>query len=388
MTTITLTRETFKQELERRMTAVQRAMKERNLKALLVVCLGASAQTGWLRYLTGGELWSGQGYAVIEANNPEPLILVSPQDMAEWIRTLAPTSRVESTAASSRATIDRVVEAVKNATGGTGRIGTVGVGRSMFVSEYATFRAALPGLEVVDMEAELNRLRQIKSPFEIEAMRDMGRILVEGFSIFEEHARPGTSALEVSGRVEGYLKGQGCVWGRAKYSLDERPYTWTAALERRFTEDDIVLFQYVYSSPYGYWYEIARLYSFKELPPATARRFQAMDVALRETARMSKPGCTYGAIATASDRIFREHGLKVVGKHTEDVHSIGTDISDGPPWYTDDWEIKEDMVLALHPASLVDGDLAFFLCENYVVERSGAKPLSPLASFYLQLPTK
>lgn len=382
---MTLSTETFTQELRRRMTAVQRAMKERNLKALLVACLGSSAQTGWLRYLTGGELWSGAGYAVIEAGNPEPRIVVAPHDMAAWIRTLAPTSRVEATAGSSTP-IDRVIETLKKATGGSGRIGSVGVGRSMFAGDYAAFRAALPGLEVADIEGDLNRVRQIKSPFEIEAMRDMGRMLVEGFSIFERHARPGVSALEVSGRVEGYLRGQGCVWGRAKYSLDERPYTWTAAVDRRFKDDDIVLFQYVYSSPYGYWYEIARLYSFKPLPPATARRYQAMDVALRETARMSKPGCTYGEIAAASDRIFREHGLTVVGKHTEDVHSIGTDISDGPPWYTDDWEIKENMILALHPASLVEGDLAFFLCENYVVERGGATPLSPLPSFYLQLP--
>lgn len=388
VTTIELTRERFTEELGRRMRAVQRAMKEKNLKMLLAACVGAPGQTGWLRYLTGGELWSGQGFVLIAADNPEPLIIVRSNYMAEWIRTLAPTSRVESTLLTRSSVIQRVIEVTRQATGGNGRIGAVGAGRSMYVGDYAAFREALPGLEIVDMEADINRLRQIKSPFEIEAMRDMGRILVEGFRIFEEHARPGVSALEVSGMVEGHLKGKGCVWGRAKYSLDQRPYTWTAAIDRRLVEDDVILFQYVYSSPYGYWYEVARLYSFKDLPPVTARRYQAMDAALHETARMAKPGCTYGEINEASDRIFRDHGLTVIGKHTEDVHSIGTDISDGPPWYTDDWEIKENMVLALHPASLVEGDFAFFLCENYVVEKGGAIPLSPLESFYAQLPVK
>ena len=66
--------------------------------------------------------------------------------------------------------------------------------------------------------------------------------------------------------------------------------------------------------------------------------------------------------------------------------SLLVESTGGPTWYTDGWTLQENMVLALHPASLVEGDRAFFICENYRVRPGGAEPLSPLESFYSRLP--
>jgi Xaa-Pro aminopeptidase len=360
-------------------------MRERDLKAIMAVSTGMPAQTGWIRYLTGADLWSGQAFVFIERDSLEPLIVLWSNYLAEWVGTLTPNARVESTLPRRMPPVTRAIEVLTDLTGGTGRVGTLNLERSMFLSDYEKLRAALPALELVDLTEQANLIRQIKSPFEIDAMREMGGLLHEGFKIFEAEARPGRSTLEVSSLVEGFLHGKGCNWGRAKYSLDQRPYTLPASRDRVFKEDDVALFQYVYQSSLGYWYEVARLYSFKPLPAGTEQRYQAMNSAMHELARASVPGYTYGQAAADSDRIFREHGLKVVDKHTEDIHSIGTDISDGPPWYTDSWALKENMVVALHPASLVEGDLAFFICENYVVTPKGLEPLSPLESFYKQL---
>jgi Xaa-Pro aminopeptidase len=353
---------------------------------VLAVSSGAPSQTGWIRYLTAADLWASQAYVIVERDHPDPIIVLWSNYLAEWIRTVATTPRVESTLERRMAPMRRVIDIVGEVTGGRGRIGTLNYDRSVFHADDRALRAAHPGLELVDVTDEVNRIRQIKSPFEIEAMRDVGRQLYEGFQIFESLARPGRRALEISAEIEGFLRGKGCNWGRAKYALDERPYTLPAAPERVLRREDVVLFQYVYQSALGYWYEVARLYSFQPLPKETERRYQAMDQAMREIARRLVPGYTYGQVSRESDRIFREHGLTVVGKHTEDVHSIGTDISDGPTWYTDDWQLEENMVVALHPASLVEGDRAFFICENYVITPAGAEPLSPLPSFYRELP--
>jgi Xaa-Pro aminopeptidase len=377
----------FRQDVASRIARVQETMRERDMKAILAVSSGGPGTTGWIRYFTGADLWAGQAFVLIERDHPDPIIVLWSNYLAEWVKSLATNSRVESTLERRVPPMRRVIEIITDLTGGAGRIGTLSVNRSVFHGDYQAFREALPGLELIDITDEVNQIRQIKSPFEIEAMREMGRLLFDGFMMFEERARPGRSTLEVASEIEGFLRGRGCSsWGRAKYSLDERPYTMPATIGRVFGEDDIVLFQYVYQSNLGYWYEVARLYSFRPLPEATAKRYWAMEQAMRDTARMAVPGCTYGMISEASDRIFREHGLNVVGKHTEDVHSIGTDISDGPNWLTDDWTLKKDMVVALHPASLVEGDLAFFLCENYVITPEGAQALSPLDSFYRQLP--
>lgn len=383
---MSLDRSALRDDITRRVAAAQGLMREHDLTAIVAVSTGAPSQTGWIRYFTGADLWASQAFVVIEREHPEPIIVLWSNYLAEWIKTMATTTRIESTLERQVPPSQRLIEILHDLTGGRGRVGTLNLDRTMFVEDYRALTAALPALELTDLTDRMNRIRQIKSPFEIEAFRDMGRLMAQAFGVFEQHARPGRATLEVASLVEGFLRGRGCFWGRAKYALDERPYTLPAARDRVFRADDVVLFQFVYQSPLGYWYEIGRLYSFRPLPRATATRYEAMTHALRESARLAVPGRTYGELSALSDRIFQEHGLSVVGKHTEDLHSIGTDISDGPSWYTDDWQLQENMVVALHPASLVEGDLAFFLCENYVVRPDGAVPLSPVTSFYSQLP--
>lgn len=137
------------------------------------------------------------------------------------------------------------------------------------------------------------------------------------------------------------------------------------------------MFQFVYLSPIGYWYELSRLFSFRPLPTGSARRLQAMEEAIAETARAAVPGNTFGAIGALADEVFRGYGFPVIGKHTEDFHTIGTDIRDGYNITPQDWRIERDMVLALHPATLLGGDLGLFLCDNFHAGPAGATPLSP-----------
>jgi methionyl aminopeptidase len=241
---------------------------------------------------------------------------------------------------------------------------------------------ALPGVERVDVTMAMDRLRQIKSPFEIEAMRETGRLLGDGLDMFAERARPGVNASALAGEIEGYLRGRGCYWGTSKYSLDLKPYLFPTTLDRRFTLDDIPVFEFVYSGPLGYWYILSSLYSFVPLPREVERRLRATEDAITETARIAVPGATCGDIAAASDRVFAAHGLRVVDRHTVDCHPIGTDINDGPGDLAPDWELRENITIAIHPASLAEGDVGFFLCDIFVVRPGGAEPLSGRGSFY------
>jgi len=204
--------------------------------------------------------------------------------------------------------------------------------------------------------------------------------------LFSERMRPGRLASEVAGEIEGFLSGRGCVWGTAKYSLNAHPYLFPAPLGRRFTREDIVLFEVVHSGSLGYWSMLSQLYSFDTLPRESAGLLRATEEAMREMARVATPGSTYGMLKATSDRVFMEHRFTVIGKHTVDCHSIGTDISDGPADPPDDWALKENMVLALHPGTLLEGDRALFLCDLFVIEKGGARSLSPRIVRYTQLP--
>lgn len=379
---ITLTRASLAQDVERRVRALQSLMRTWDLTAVLALATGAPSQTGWLRYFTAAELWEHHAFVVIERDSPEPLVIVESEDLADGIRQMATTSRVESTFGRRVLPIHRVIDVIADLTGGRGRVGVLGLDAQMTLSRFQAFRSALPAVELVEITNEGNRLRMIKSPVEIAAMREMGHLLNQGLDLYATRARPGLRLSEVAGEIEGSLRGQGCFWGTSKYSLDERPYLFPASPERCFAADDIVLYEFVYSGPLGYWYILSSLYSFRPLPADTARRLRATVDAIQETARVAVPGATCGAMCAASDRVFREHGFTVVGRHTVDCHPIGLDINDGPRDIPPDWQLEENMTLAVHPASLLEGDLGFFLCDVFLVQRGGAMPLSPRTSFY------
>jgi Xaa-Pro aminopeptidase len=380
-----LTRAALSADIERRVSAAQAMMREHDVKAVVAVVAGVPGRTGWLRYFAGAHAPAGRAFVVIEPAARDPLVVVATDEALEWIAASATTQRIENTSSAGVAPLDRVIEIIGDLTGGRGRLGTLSVNDFLSFGEHRALTAAFPALTFVDLTDAANQIRQIKSPFEIEAMKEMGRTLTEALDLFAQLARPGRSMVEVAAEIEGFLKGRGCLTGRIKYSLGERPYTIPPVPGQRFSPADIFVFQFVYLSRLGYWYELSRLYSFRSLPEATTRRLRAMEHAMVEGAALAVPGSTYGMISAASDRIFSDHGFDVIGKHTEDCHTIGTDIQDGLPITPEGWELRDGAVLAMHPASLLDGDLGFFLIDHVLVREHGGVRLAPANPFYQQL---
>jgi Xaa-Pro aminopeptidase len=369
-------------DIERRLAALRRLMREHDVRLVVAAVAGTPGRTGWLRYFAGADVPTPRAFVIIEPAAADAWVIVGSEHDAAWVAATATTRRIESAHALGVAPIRRVIDVIGDHTGGRGRVGGLSLHDVLFSAEHDALAAAFPDLELVDLTDAANGVRQVKSPFEVAAMEDMGRVLTEALDVFAGRARPGRSMVEVAGEVEGFLRGRGCLGGRIKYSLGERPYTIPPLPGQRFTPRDIFVFQFVYLSPLGYWYELSRLYSFRSLPPRTARRLRAMEQAMAETARLAAPGNTYGMIRAAADRVFADHGFDVIGKHTEDCHTIGTDIRDGSNITPNGWELRDGMVLALHPASLLDGDLGFFLIDHVAVRPGGGVRLAPSNAFY------
>lgn len=360
-------------------------MREQDVGVLVAVVGGAIGFTGWIRYFAGTDVQTDRAFVIIEPDTLEPLIVVGSDHAAAWLASTATTRRIESTFSQGVPPIQRVIEIIGDRTRGHGRVGTLSLHDTLSVPEYQALVTAFPDLDLVDLTKEADEIRQVKSPLEIAAIQDMGAVLTKALDLFAELAGPGRSMVEAAADVEGFLRGQGCLGGRIKYSLGERPYTIPPLPGQRFTPRDIFVFQFVFMSPLGYWYELSRLYSFRPLPRETARRLRAMEHAIEETARLAVPGNTFAMIAAASDRVFADHGFTVIGKHTWDCHTQGTEICDGEYIVPEEWELKENAVLALHPASLLEGDLGFFLIDNVVVRPGGAMRLAPQNPFYKYL---
>lgn len=378
-----LRRFALEQDVARRVKKLQALMEEKGLGAVFIPARGAPGMMGMAKYFTNLVLWAGPAWVVVGADHPEPALIQWSSYGAEWNRQEATTSWVENPDPDA---LGRALEIAQEFTASKKRVGVEHLNTNWTLGDWQRVKETLSDCEFVDITKELDAMRSIKSHFEIEENYNTGRIFTEAMVCFGEVARPGVRAWDAASAAEEVLKAQGCFWGRSKYSLDLRPYTIPTPLDRRFTEDDIILFELVYTGPLGYWYEMTALYSFTELPPDIKAQVEAQEKVIEAAARAARPGIPIGKIAEVTNQTFKELGFPVIGKHTPNCHSIGLDESDGPSsWFTPEEKLEANMVLSFHPSTLLEGDRAFLISDNYLVTAEGAVRLSPKDWTYMRI---
>jgi len=366
----------LKADLDRRVLAAQELMRARDLGALVAVCAGAPQYNGWMRYFTNAEAWGGRVFVVVRPDAMARHIVMRSTYDAEWVRRQAVDTTVDSTLIQQAEPVARTTEIVGEITHGRGRIGMI---RSADLTppEHDALARALPAVEVVDVTDAMAAIREIKSPFEIEAIRETGRLQARALDRFSSRTRLGRSAAEAAGDVDGYLRGRGCFWGRITLSFDLRPSRLPAPHGRRFTRDDVVVLHLTHSGPQGYWSQTARVLSFRDLPKDSGRLLETAEQAMREAVKTAVPGGAYSAMRAAVDRVFNDGGFRVVGDYGAYCRSTGSDEDDGRAPQADDWVFNENMVLAIHPAPILEGGHGIRLAETILVRDGGGVSLIP-----------
>jgi Xaa-Pro aminopeptidase len=381
-----LTHDALKRDVARRIERIQAMMKEKDVAALVIVGQAQPGGIGAIRYITHAHLWGGAAYVVLGADDPHPWLLVWSSYQSVWCRNETTTlpDRVES----PDDIVSRTTELAKGYAGANKRIGMVNMNKLMSVGEHQKFSKAFEGYELVEVTAAFDAIRQIKSPFELEAIQQNGAILDSAMDIFKEYARVGARYWDVNGAVEGYIKSFGGFWGRTKLSLDLSPYTVPTPKDQRISEDDIINYEIVYESPWGYWLEMTAVFSFKPLPKDVQAMLDGYLMAVEQSSQVAKAGNTFRMISEANDKALADLGFRVVGKHTPDCHSTGLDGSDGPSTASSpDFVLKSNMVLSFHPGTILEGNRGFLISDNFLVTPEGAVRLSPhnASRYYMQL---
>lgn len=385
-----LRRFSLEQDVKCRVKRVQALLKEKGIGALVIPAHGAPGMMGMAKYLTNINLWAGAAWVVLGADAEEPAILQWSPYGADWNRQDATTSWVENPDPDA---YGRVIEIAKDFCKKDKKVGVDHVAGNWTVGDWDRIHKEMPDCEFVDLTKDLDKIRAVKTAFEIEENYNTGRCMAAAFDRFNEVARPGVRVWEAAAEAEKVLKSEGCFWGRSKYSFDLRPETIPTPLDKVFTEDDIFVFELVYTGPLGYWSEMTALYSFKPLPEPIARQLEVHEKVIQACADVARTGNHIGIIAETSNRVWKENGFKVIGdaeyspdikqlipngKHTPDAHTIGLDESDGPSaWFTPAEILESNMVLSFHPSTMLEGHKAFLISDNYLVTPGGAIRLSP-----------
>lgn len=371
-----LTHESLKRDVSERIARIQTMMQEHDLGALIILGGGAPGALGAIRYITNAHLWGGAGYVVLGSEDPDPWALIWSSYQGVWTRneTTTDPERVESPSD----IIGRTTQLAKDYAAASKRIGMVNMDKLMGVGEYRKFAAALEGFEMVEVTEAYNAIRRIKTPFELEAIQQNGAILDASLDVFREHAHVGARYWDVCAATEAYAKSHGAFWGRTKVSLDITPYTVPTPKELTMQEDDIINFEIVYESPWGYWLEMTTIFSFIELPDDVQALLDAYLQAVDNSSAQAKAGNTLRMIGDANDQTLGDLGFPVAGKHTPDCHSTGLDGSDGPSNLANpDFVLDANMVLSFHPGTVLENDRGFLISDNFLVTPHGGVRLSP-----------
>lgn len=374
----------LEQDIRRRIRTVQSVMQAQGVGVLLLSAQGAPGMMGVARYFTNLQLWAGSAWVVLGSEEAEAALVVESSYEAEWNRQAAATAWVECPAADA---LGRAIEIVRDLRGSGKKIGVVHPAKTWNYGDWMRIQNEFSGgMETVELGQEIDDLRAVKSSFEIEEIYRTGCVLTAAMERFSAAARPGVRCWEAAAAAEQVIKSQGGFHGRTKFSFNLRPETIPTPLDRLFSEDDIFVFEIVYPGPYGYWYEMSLLFSFKNLPQEQERQLRAHEKVIQSCSAAMKAGTKIGGMHAVASQVWREEGFEVIGAHTPNCHSIGLDGVDGPSsWSTPDVVLKPNMVLSFHPSSLLEGERAYLLSDNYLVTPEGCVPLSPRQWFYRRL---
>src|SRR5262249_24261361 len=131
----------------------------------------------------------------------------------------------------------------------------------------ALARTALGAVELVDVSAELERIRQIKTEHDLERLRVTNEIAVLGLNAFKEHAVPGQTEAAIAAAVEGAIVARGHGYKGTRtvrtyatvWSGQETAQGWQYFLhrDRRIERDDVVMLE-LGTCADGYWSDHTR----------------------------------------------------------------------------------------------------------------------------------
>jgi Xaa-Pro dipeptidase len=366
-------------EMEGRYSRIRAALAESGLDAAIVAGNEYTGFEGAVTYLSGFVVVHRYAYVVIPREG-EPAI-VFPSE-ARYV------GEHETASIEEQVFADRPGDWLRDRIESSGweRVGVYGLDYVMAVRDYRQLAGCSAELRSWDVEFDL--ARAVKSPAEIESVRDSVRINTEGFWTFLEAYDVGRTEAEILAPCEELFVAEGC--GRLTMDMvlvgengSATPEFRIASSKRRIAPGDLCLPSLEVAGPGGHWAEVSRAVVAGGKPSAHAL---SMEEAYGEYYEIAKTHLKHGATAHDVHRAvakgFAERGAKL-GHVTG--HSIGMTMIEYPKIGEGlETVLEEGMVFSIHPHAISpDGSECLYMQDTWLVTRDGGEPLAdvPLRIF-------
>lgn len=213
-------------------------------------------------------------------------------------------------------------------------------------------RRALPGAEFVSATALMDRVRLVKSDWELARMRRTAAVCAAGWQAFVDVLEPGLPEYRIVAEVEAEIKRLGA---EDNFMLiasgGDEVRGMTAPTPRSLEAGDMVRTELTPQMA-GYWLQICR--SAVVGPPSDAQRrsFDLFNESVEAGMAATRPGVTAHDVAKAQNDVFRRHGY---GEYCTSTytrvrgHGHGLHLDETPIIEGNETVLPENAVFIIHP---------------------------------------
>ena len=357
-------------ELERRYSALRSSMRNAGYEALVLVGNSDYNQRGYIRYVSDWRLFGGTAYAVLPLDD-SPVFILGLGAQAEWAQRL---SFIRDT----RAVLDKcdeVIAILKASRLARSAIGVVGLEGIMPYGDAKRLFASLPGARLEDATRLMQNVMVELSQEEVDRAEQTHHFVAKVLSRIEQVIAPGKTERDVMAEAAHVAAGLGCLDGMAHLSHREgsgtRPPT-----DRRIDMNDIIKVFLEYSGPNGFLVELGGVFSFIEPPEEKLRKFDTVRKAIDRAAQLMRPGVKAGELCQVIEETYVDDGWRITGRRLWDFHGQGLNSLLPPLGMPGSGEeLKENMMLNIHPGILTEEGFGVTITNNFIVTRQGGRPL-------------
>lgn len=378
-------------EIQGRVAGLQRLLAQRELDGALIL------QRVDLFYFTG-TLQQGSLYVPAAG---EPLLMVN--KVLARARAESALDRIVPLA-SPRAIPDRLKRA------GLGLPRRIGLELDVLpASLYFAYRGIFEAAEVVDLSADIRRLRALKSPYEIQLIREAAACSDRVAACVPDLLREGLTEIELAGRIEAEARRMGHqgivrmrLWGGELFyghllsgpsgavpsylasptgGSGVGPAVAQGAGFRPIRRHEPVLVDYVFVHR-GYISDHTRIFAIGRLPDELVQAHAAMLELQAGIKSMARPGVASAAVydfalSGAQARGYGDHFMGVGRDRVRFVgHGVGLELDEFPFLNAgQDLALEEGMVIALEPKAVFPGKGTVGIENTHVVTPGGLEQL-------------
>lgn len=357
-------------EKQGRYARLRREMAKQDIAGLLAYAPAWRREN--VRYLTGAPLQSKYAFAYLPSEGEATAFVLTPQDEqavigAGFTRDVRPLSLPDVGEVRARLQDDI-------------RRGKIAIAHQELLPHgvWSALCDGLPAERFASGTALMDRVRLVKSDWEIARLKKSGQVCDVAWQSFLSILRPGTADYEIVAEVEAGLAEQGA---EDNFMLiasgGDEVRGMTSPTGRRLVKGDMVRTE-VTPQMDGYWAQICRTAVIGKPSDSQRKSFDLFEEAVQAGIDAVRPGVTAGEVAKAENDVFRRYGFGeyCTAEYTRvRGHCLGLHLDEVALLEGIDTVLEENAVLIVHPNTFTPLAGYHVLGDPVVVGKNGAEPL-------------